>query len=189
MLILFASFVFPCGVFKPSACPWDARAQSAVGLKSSWGRCLIQRLRNDDKNHFWEVESKTLSETKKQPKDRSFRLDVPADIRPKTLVRPSKSWIPGKQAFWHGHAARTSTKKLRSEKLRADFLFPKRGVGGGGSKRGSTGDPPWIGLKHRKTAFGKVAFLLSSLFPRKYSDNNFGQLPRSHPPGGRTRGP
>ena len=29
-----------------------------------------------------------------------------------------------KQAFWHGHAARTSTKKLRSEKLRADFSFP-----------------------------------------------------------------
>ena len=32
------------------------------------------------------------SETKNQPKDRSFRPDVPADIRPKTSVRPSKSW-------------------------------------------------------------------------------------------------
>ena len=32
--------------------------------------------------------------------------------------------ILGKQAFWHGHAARTSTKKLRSEKLWADFSFP-----------------------------------------------------------------
>ena len=31
--------------------------------------------------------------------------------------------ILGKQAFWYGHAARTSTKKLRSEKLRADFSF------------------------------------------------------------------
>ena len=32
---------------------------------------------------------------------------------------------PGKkQAFWHRHPARTSTKKLRSEKLRADFSFP-----------------------------------------------------------------
>ena len=49
----------------------------------------------------------------------SFRPDVPADIRPKTSVRPSKSWK--KQAFWDGHAARTSTKKSRSEKLRADF--------------------------------------------------------------------
>ena len=32
--------------------------------------------------------------------------------------------ILAKQAFWHRHAARTSTKKLRSEKLRADFSFP-----------------------------------------------------------------
>ena len=32
---------------------------------------------------------------------------------------------PGKkQAFWHRHAARTSTKKRRSEKLRADFSYP-----------------------------------------------------------------
>ena len=30
-----------------------------------------------------------------------------------------------KSAFRHGHPARTSTKKLRSEKLRADFSFPK----------------------------------------------------------------
>ena len=59
-----------------------------------------------------------------QPKDRSFWPDVPADIRPKTSVRPSKSWK--KQAFWHGHAARTSTKKLRSEKHRADFSFPTK---------------------------------------------------------------
>ena len=29
-----------------------------------------------------------------------------------------------KEAFWHRHAARTSMKKLRSEKLRADFSFP-----------------------------------------------------------------
>ena len=28
-----------------------------------------------------------------------------------------------KQAFWNGHPARTSTKKLRSKKLRADFPF------------------------------------------------------------------
>ena len=32
------------------------------------------------------------SGTKNQPKDRSFRPDVPADIRPKTSVRLSKSW-------------------------------------------------------------------------------------------------
>ena len=35
-------------------------------------------------------------------------------------------------------------------------------------------------IKHRKkTAFWKVAFLLSSLFPRKCSDSIFGQLPPS----------
>ena len=34
-----------------------------------------------------------------------------------------------KQAFRHGHAARTSTKKLRSEKLRADFSFPTIATG------------------------------------------------------------
>ena len=33
-----------------------------------------------------------------------------------------------KEAFWHGHPARTSMKKLRSEKLRADFSFPNKGV-------------------------------------------------------------
>ena len=32
-----------------------------------------------------------------------------------------------------------------------------------------------------KTALWKVAFLLSALFPRKYSDNNFGQLPPPPP--------
>ena len=32
-----------------------------------------------------------------------------------------------KQAIWNGHPARTSIEKLRSEKLRADFLFPKKG--------------------------------------------------------------
>ena len=32
--------------------------------------------------------------------------------------------IMEKEAFWHRHPARTSTKKLWSEKLRADFSFP-----------------------------------------------------------------
>ena len=49
----------------------------------------------------------------------SFWPDVPADIRPKTSVRPSKCWK--KQAVWDGQPARTSMKKLRSQKLRADF--------------------------------------------------------------------
>ena len=49
--------------------------------------------------------------------------DIPADIPPKTSVRPSKSWK--KQAYRNGHPTRTSMQKLRSEKLRADFPFPR----------------------------------------------------------------
>ena len=52
----------------------------------------------------------------------SFGPDIPADIPPKTSVRPSKSWK--KQAFRNGHPTRTSIKKLRSAKLRADSSFP-----------------------------------------------------------------
>ena len=48
-------------------------------------------------------------------------------------ARPAKSFGQAlqflekkkKQAFWHGHAARTSTKRLPSEKLRADSSFPE----------------------------------------------------------------
>ena len=36
-----------------------------------------------------------------------------------------------KQAFRDGHPARTSMKKLRSEKLRADFSFPTSLIGAG----------------------------------------------------------
>ena len=43
---------------------------------------------------------------------------------------------------------------------------------------------------HRKnsTLESRIFLLLSSLFPTKCSDNNFGQLPPFHPPRGRTRG-
>ena len=48
----------------------------------------------------------------------SFRTDVPADIRPKTSVRPSKSWKKNR------HFGTDMPRGLRSEKLRADFSFP-----------------------------------------------------------------
>ena len=38
-----------------------------------------------------------------------------------------------------------------------------------------------------KTTFWKIAFLLSSLSPRKYSDNKFGQLPPLPPSRGAVR--
>ena len=52
-----------------------------------------------------------LKRNEKSAQRGSFRPDVPADIRPKTSVRPSKCWKKKKQAVCHGYAARTSTKK------------------------------------------------------------------------------
>ena len=50
----------------------------------------------------------------------SFRLDVPADIQPKTSVRPSRSWK--RQTFRCADAAQTSTKKnLVLKNFGADF--------------------------------------------------------------------
>ena len=61
------------------------------------------------------------SGTKNQPKE-----EVLARISLRTSGQKLRSGppSPGKQAFWDGHPARTSMKKLRSEKLRADFSFP-----------------------------------------------------------------
>ena len=64
------------------------------------------------------------SETKNQPKDRSFRPDVPADIRPKLRSVPPN---PGKKQkhFGMDMPRGRPRKQLRSENLRADFPFPK----------------------------------------------------------------
>ena len=62
------------------------------------------------------------SDSKNQPKEEVFGRTSLRTSGQKLRSGPPN---PGKkQAFWHGHAARTSTKKLRSEKLRADFSFP-----------------------------------------------------------------
>ena len=76
------------------------------------------------------------SGTKIQPKEEVF-----GRISLRTSGQKLRSGPPNpgkKQAFWNGHPARTSMKKLRSEKLRADFPFPKNRVfflGGGGCVR------------------------------------------------------
>ena len=62
-----------------------------------------------------------LSGTKIQPKEEVFGRTSLRTSRQKLLSGPPN---PGKQAFRNGHPARTSMKKLRSEKLRADFSFP-----------------------------------------------------------------
>ena len=59
----------------------------------------------------------------------SFRQDIPADIPPKTSVRPSKCWK--KQAFRNGRPTRTFIKELGSEELRADFSFPNNLISSG----------------------------------------------------------
>ena len=68
----------------------------------------------------------------------------------------------------------------------------QRGVGRGFEKRVNSG--PTLKFYCRPKAqekqnFGKSHFYCRRFFPRKYSDNNFEQLPPFHPPGGRTMGP
>ena len=64
------------------------------------------------------------SETKNQPKEEVLgRMSLWTSGQKLRSGPP----IPGKkQAFRHRHAPRTSTKELRSEKLRADFSFPNK---------------------------------------------------------------
>ena len=61
----------------------------------------------------------SLSETKNQPKE-EVSAGHPCRHLPKNFGQ-SLQILEKKQAFWHGNVARTSTKKLRPEKLRADF--------------------------------------------------------------------
>ena len=68
--------------------------------------------------------SRSKSETKKQPKEEVFGRTSLRISGQKLRSGPPN---PGKQALWHRHATRTSTKKLRSEKkLRADFSLPSK---------------------------------------------------------------
>ena len=62
-----------------------------------------------------------LQERKFSPK-RKFWAGYPCGHPAKNFGQALQ--ILEKQAFWNGHPARTSMKKLRSEKLRADFPFP-----------------------------------------------------------------
>ena len=63
----------------------------------------------------WGVRNRWLFQKRKISPKRKFSAGRPCG--PKPSVRPSKSW-KRKQAFRHGYSARTSTKKLRSEKFR-----------------------------------------------------------------------
>ena len=61
-------------------------------------------------------------ETKNQPKEEVFHWISLQTSGEK--LQSGLQILEKKQAFWHGHVARTSTKTFRAEKLRADFPFP-----------------------------------------------------------------
>ena len=69
-----------------------------------------------------------FTEQKGSEKEGSFRPDVPADIRPKTSVRPSKSWK--NKHFGTDMPRGRPRKNFGLKKLRADFSFPKSGKSG-----------------------------------------------------------
>ena len=77
---------------------------------------------HEDWNRLLPILKSTKVRNENSAQRGSFGPDIPADVPPKTSVRPSK--ILENQAFRNGHPTRTSMKKLRSEKLRADFSFP-----------------------------------------------------------------
>ena len=94
----------------------------AASLRAKVGPWLVlfseaENQRNPPKTSYINDGWTSSQKLKISPK-RKFGPDVPADSRPKTTVRPSESW---KTNIWHGHAARTFTKNIRSENNRADF--------------------------------------------------------------------
>ena len=82
------------------------------------------------------LRSQQQESPKTKNKKKAWRISQKRKISPKRKFsagrpcgHPAKNFgqdlqVLEKQAFWHGHAERTSTKKLRSAKLRADFSFP-----------------------------------------------------------------
>ena len=97
----------------------------------------------------------------------------------------------------YDHASSAGSLKafLRDAEMTTKIIFERSSQKGGRQgvrKEGQQGTHLEIllsGYSTGKTAFWKIAFLLSSLFPRIYSDDNFGQLPPFHSSGGRIRGP
>ena len=67
-----------------------------------------------------------ISETTNQPKEEVFGQTSLRSSSQKLRSGPPNPGKQKKQAFWNGHAGRTSTKELRSEKLRADFSLQKK---------------------------------------------------------------
>ena len=97
-----------------ACCSWGGcNGRNAVMTQSSSQRLLCWR----GKMKTW----RAFQERKFSPK-RKFLAGYPCGHPAKNFGQALQ--ILEKQAFWNGHPTRTSMKKLRSEKLRADFPFP-----------------------------------------------------------------
>ena len=104
----------------------------------------MNRARKTDKHkHFWRDGVQDKHHERKFSPKRKFWAGHP-------FGRPAKNFGQAlqsleKQACRNGHPTRTSMKKLRSEKLRAGFSFPKTGTVPGTNRDPSPGtnwDPP-----------------------------------------------
>ena len=104
------------------------------------------------------LSSKSLgpsSGTKNQPKEEVFgRISLRTSGQ---KLRSEPQILEKKQAFGHRHPARTSMKKLRSEKLRADFLFPTSTLEGQNQEGGV--HPPQFPPRRFKRVPGSTADL------------------------------
>ena len=90
---------------------WNKSLRRAPALKDLWGG-VAQQAR---------LMAPLFQERKISPK-RKFWPGYPCGHPAKNFGQALQ--ILEKQAFWDGHPAWTSMKKLRSEKLRADFFVP-----------------------------------------------------------------
>ena len=131
---------------KPRGPKDQKNSRFRAGLKISSENEIFERATHHGPIFCGEIETSRLkfsSEIKNFDRDQKFRsgsnfFDRWAlwEIQPKEEVfgrislRTSGQKLrsgppnPGKQAYWNGHPARTSMKKLWSKKLRADFPFP-----------------------------------------------------------------
>ena len=85
-----------------------------ISRSSRGGTCQVTLLAN----------SPTSIRNEKSAQRGGVRPDVPADIRPKTSVRPSRSCKTSIFGTDMPRTTRRPQKRFRSEKLPADFSFP-----------------------------------------------------------------
>ena len=153
-----------------------------------------QRRRNDDKNNFdLRIAKGAGGKGPRQKTSKIVRKCQNVFRHFSTIFaqgkKSQKSPKSAKKFLDNFRAAPFFRPLLQSADLRGRV---KRGVGRGFEKRVSRGPTLKFYCRakaHEKQHFGKSHFYCRRFFPRKYSDNNFGQLTPFHPPGGRTTGP